>query len=391
VTIVIVLGLVVLWAVVLVPMWLRRHDEVEEARSLDRFSSAMHSLSLKEREAQDKKYVVMPHRSRARDVHVSGGPVSEPVAPPPRRSAAASSRASVDAAARRRTTLNVLLLSVGFTLAGAYLVGGTLIWGLQLVADACLIVFVVYLRTQARSGAVSSGRLRTHPAARRERYVELESDEYEDDYYEQPVARSRVRSQPPPVATAQLFDQSSLDEVDADDAWNAEPSYAEPRYAEAVFDRASETEPRVVQREFVREPVREPAPQAPARRQASRRETAARRDDVYDPSAPRDRTVEYERSAPSERVAAYARDLEVDQPSARPARRRSEPEPGIGARPWEPVPVPRPTYTTKPTAPRRTPRAPMPEPQAPAAQKPAAKSPAEELEEILDRRWAVND
>jgi hypothetical protein len=386
VTIVIVLGLVVMWAVVLVPMWLRRHDEVEEARSLDRFSSAMHTLSLKEREAQDKKYVVMPHRSRARDVHVSGGPISEPVAPEPRRSAAASSRAAANTAARRRTTLNVLLLSVVFTLAGAYLVGGALIWGVQLVADACLIVFVVYLRTQARSGVASGGRLRTQPSARRERYVEPEYDEYEDDYYEAPVARPRARPQPSRVAAAQLFDQSSVGDVDADDAWNTEPSYVEPAYAEAVFDNAGELAPRVVQREF----VREPAPEPPVRRQAPR-EAAARRDDVYDPSAVRERSVEFERSVPSERVAAYARELEVDQPPARPVRRRSEPETGIGARPWEPVPVPRPTYTTKPTAPRRRPQAPMPEPQAPAAKAPAAVSPAEELEEILDRRWAVND
>ena len=38
------LVIIVLWAVVLIPMWLRRHDQVSEVRSTARFSSAMRSL-----------------------------------------------------------------------------------------------------------------------------------------------------------------------------------------------------------------------------------------------------------------------------------------------------------------------------------------------------------
>ena len=37
--------IVVLWAAVLVPMWLRRHDDVTESRSVDRFQGAMRTLS----------------------------------------------------------------------------------------------------------------------------------------------------------------------------------------------------------------------------------------------------------------------------------------------------------------------------------------------------------
>lgn len=37
--------IVLLWAVVLVPMWLRRHDDVAEVRQVDRFSKAMRILS----------------------------------------------------------------------------------------------------------------------------------------------------------------------------------------------------------------------------------------------------------------------------------------------------------------------------------------------------------
>jgi len=56
---------------------------------------------------------------------------------------------------------------------------------------------------------------------------------------------------------------------------------------------------------------------------------------------------------------------------------------------WEPGPVPRPTYTMKPAAPAVRP---------PAAQAPVETSPepeategVSELDEILERRWAVND
>src|SRR6202012_974682 len=54
-TVVIFLLIVLMWAVVLIPMWLRRHDEVEESRSLDRFSTAMHTLSRRDPESPDKK------------------------------------------------------------------------------------------------------------------------------------------------------------------------------------------------------------------------------------------------------------------------------------------------------------------------------------------------
>src|SRR6201996_3173990 len=125
-TIVIMLAIVLMWAIVLIPMWLRRHDDVEESRSLDRFSTAMHTLSRRE-EALEKKYLVMPHRSREHDVHLSGGAASER----PRKSAtevraekmarAAERRSqsgppSQAAAARRRRTLTGLTLMAIVTL-----------------------------------------------------------------------------------------------------------------------------------------------------------------------------------------------------------------------------------------------------------------------------------
>jgi len=55
--------IVVLWAIVLVPMWLRRHDAETESRSVDRFSSAMKILSRRpggRSRPQGPRSVVMP-------------------------------------------------------------------------------------------------------------------------------------------------------------------------------------------------------------------------------------------------------------------------------------------------------------------------------------------
>jgi uncharacterized membrane protein len=59
--------IVVLWAVVLLPMWLRRHDEVTESRSVDRFQGAMRPLS-RRASAGDRREVLVPRRPTTRAV-----------------------------------------------------------------------------------------------------------------------------------------------------------------------------------------------------------------------------------------------------------------------------------------------------------------------------------
>jgi hypothetical protein len=89
-------AIVAAWAAYLVPLWLRRHDEVSRQKSLERYSSAMRVLS---RETDSGRYV-----ARRRD---------EPprvLAPSPKRSAA-QFRARRAAALRRRRVLSLLLLT----------------------------------------------------------------------------------------------------------------------------------------------------------------------------------------------------------------------------------------------------------------------------------------
>jgi len=287
--------IVIMWAVVLVPMWLRRHDAATESRSVDRFSAAMRVLSRRQPASGTARYVLMPRRQAAAAVHVSGA-----AAPRPARTVAApkAPRRRPSLAVRRRRVLLALLgvASLTFVLALA----GVVSWVLQLVIDLIVVSFVVHLRTQARRSAALA-RDRRRPSAGR-----------------------------PPVAAP------------------ATPTAA--RYA-ARLARAMTPAPAAVQEPAV-EVAEEP--------------------------------VAAEVEASSEVASAAA--TGTDDESA-----------------WEPVPVPPPTYTMKPPAPPRHYPPVRPdsnevgwpgvgdEAVAARAEAPVEAGDDGELDEILTRRWAVND
>jgi hypothetical protein len=52
-------GLIGLWAAYFIPRWLRRHEELSESRSVEKFDHAMRILSRRD-PTPDKRYVVMP-------------------------------------------------------------------------------------------------------------------------------------------------------------------------------------------------------------------------------------------------------------------------------------------------------------------------------------------
>ena len=165
--------IVIMWAVVLVPMWLRRHDAATESRSVDRFSTAMRVLS-RRGGSPDRRYVLMPKRETRASVHVSGAsaphrrpaaaasrPASRPNQTRPSQSRPGQGRPSL-AVRRRRTLLGLVgiaFLTMLLTLAGV--IG----WPLQFVVDLIVAAFVVHLRTQAkRTAAVSRQRRRAAAA-----------------------------------------------------------------------------------------------------------------------------------------------------------------------------------------------------------------------------------
>lgn len=141
-----------LWALYLIPLILRRHDELNESRSVDRFSTAMRILS-RRTPTTDRRYVVMPKREKSRPVLDDGPrprkdrarPASRP-APRPVRTAPVSARAAM--MARRRRLLTVLMFC---TLAlGAATPLTPVPWWAPAVGALVLVAFAVHLRVQAR-------------------------------------------------------------------------------------------------------------------------------------------------------------------------------------------------------------------------------------------------
>jgi len=141
---IIVAVLVGMWALVLVPMWLRRHDQAQEVKSVNRFSTAMGSLrSSADLGRLTRRDVVMPGRSEdevSQRVTVSG--TDESKASP--------------AAIRRQRTLMVL---------GALFVVTALLRVMHIVPTWVLVIpvllivgFVVMARRQMAAAAEAKRR-----------------------------------------------------------------------------------------------------------------------------------------------------------------------------------------------------------------------------------------
>jgi hypothetical protein len=142
-------AIIVMWALYFIPRWLRRHEELSESRSVEKFDHAMRILSRRE-PTPDQRYIVMP-------------PKPEPVAPaaparPAERSTVRSpalgpaqrrsSQARSPIAFRRRRVLAALVL---LTLVVAASTPVTPIpWWAPLVGVLALLVDLAHLRVQER-------------------------------------------------------------------------------------------------------------------------------------------------------------------------------------------------------------------------------------------------
>jgi hypothetical protein len=134
-TILMAIVLVVMWLVVLVPMFVRRGDERAEARSMDRFATAMRVLSRRSPGtggvAGRRPYATVPPTTYADGV----SPVR------------AAARAEM--MRRRRRTLSVLTVTTVLALPGALVVSGWL-WLVEAPAVMLLTGYVGWLRQQVR-------------------------------------------------------------------------------------------------------------------------------------------------------------------------------------------------------------------------------------------------
>jgi hypothetical protein len=315
-----------MWAVVLVPMWLKRHDEVEESRSVDRFSAAMHTLS---RYDDNQREATMSHRSCDLDVHVSGASAPDAIAARRRRGMAQ----------RRTRSLAVLALTDLVVLLLAAVTGMVLLWALQIILDVAVVSFVVHLRRLAIQAAAARRRAARRQRDRRQLEAALAEPADAAPAWEEGFTIRRAAPVVEPVYVGSAVRRVA---------------------AEAVFDQTAEAEG-----------------QAPVFAGAS--------DGFFDQEADLPATAD---AAPSFIEAGAQRASRVVEREERPSAPAAE---AVGGSEWEPKPVPRPTYAMKPAAPQRPVRRRPSEPILPPVETVAEVDTDDDLEAILDRRWAVND
>src|SRR3954468_12239877 len=110
-----------MWAGLLIPMWLRRHEQETEVRSVDRFSTAMRILSRRPAPPPDRRYLVMPQRPAEATAPLADVPrravtrrVPAQSAQPARSRPAAARRSGRARLLARRRRLFVGLLGMAF-------------------------------------------------------------------------------------------------------------------------------------------------------------------------------------------------------------------------------------------------------------------------------------
>jgi hypothetical protein len=207
--------LVIVWALVLIPMWLRRHDEAQETKSADRFARAMGTLRRSETGAvgaPTPREVVMPARSSAsHDTQIIVTGPAGTVTP------------AALAAARRRRVLGVLvgLLLVTFTVA---MLGRLPMWTVAIPALLVGGFLVVARRQVALAADIKRRQQKRATLAEAARAAEAR-------YAEGAGARRGGRAvDPAPMAApssrivaSELLDLEH-DAADADGSWNAVPT-----------------------------------------------------------------------------------------------------------------------------------------------------------------------
>lgn len=152
-------AIIAVWAVVLVPAWLRRHDHLDSQRSVNRFTRSLEALSTRESvlgiplpvpdaeassgDARRGDVVPEVFTVSRRDLSAVGTRVSGVV------SGAGARAATASAAARRRVVLGVL--SAGLMVVAGLVVGGILLPIALVVPVGLIVAFLATARHQVRA------------------------------------------------------------------------------------------------------------------------------------------------------------------------------------------------------------------------------------------------
>jgi len=210
-------AIVVLWAVVLVPLWLRRHDEVTETRSVDRFQGAMRTLSRRDAGGVDSRAVVVPRRYATRTVP----------------DGAAEQISAVQRAAVRRRRIVLTLAALTLLLVVLVRLHKAPLW-MSLLPFVLLVGFLASAslsRRRARARELAVRRARA-TAVRRERWAAAERVLADDAAVDLPRPRvaEPVRERP--------FDQYVVEKwIPARTAAQATTGVQDPGFYDAVAER----------------------------------------------------------------------------------------------------------------------------------------------------------
>jgi hypothetical protein len=163
----IVLGIVGIWILVLVPMWLNRHDADSASRSMDTFSTAMRVLSRRDPShgrfrrfgratsadrSADGQYLVMPRDNwgvtvdNQTDISTDRRRLRVPLHLPSRRQSYATSGRAQLIARRRRIAIGFAVLVIGLALSAEFVHTS---WWFELGAGLALAGYLIHLRTEA--------------------------------------------------------------------------------------------------------------------------------------------------------------------------------------------------------------------------------------------------
>ncbi len=168
--------IIALWAAVLIPIWLRRHDQISEVRSTARFSSAMKSLGSQGQvqfatdsyplDGRVMDMALPPMRSPEREARMPRQTTARPIAPQPTAARPAEGldpdyeRELVRQAAATRRALVLGALTVILLAALVLAIVGVLPRWAPIVAALPVVAFVL------AASMTASARTSARPAAR---------------------------------------------------------------------------------------------------------------------------------------------------------------------------------------------------------------------------------
>lgn len=185
------LAIIGIWLVVLVPMWLNRHEADDATRSMDSFSTAMRVLSRRSPSKGDRRYVVMPRRDNL-GVTVDNNPgattTGRRFSLRPRTPVAVGSTGRARLMARRRR-LATVVLGLLLVLLVTSTVGLTS-WWYELAVGLAAAGYLIHLRNEA---------IRLQEVQRRRRARAARAVASSEQWDAQPAYRLPVASRPQPM------------------------------------------------------------------------------------------------------------------------------------------------------------------------------------------------